>query len=90
MAVQLKKSMVIIELEKGGSVKSIAERLGITIPLLKKAAKTFGLNLRKKPKTEAMEFIDDTDEVTFTDEGNKDMPFSHKEVESNHKVSMLM
>lgn len=75
MAVQLKKSMVITELEKGGSVKVIAERLGITIPLLKKAAKTFGLNLRRKPTKEVMEFIDDVEAP---------------EVETESKVTLLM
>ena len=68
MAVQLKKSMVVAELEKGGSVKAIAERLGITTNMLKKAAITFKLNLRKKPKTEAMELVDDVEEKELVEE----------------------
>jgi len=78
MAVQLKSSQVRAEIAKGGSVKSIAERLGITTALLKKAKDTFNkgldkdsplyINLRKKTK-ESVEFI--MDEETSENTTNK-------------------
>lgn len=93
MAVSLKKSVVIAELEKGGSVKVIAERIGITVPLLKKAAKTFGLNLRRKPTKEVVTFEDDTQELIIGEHTNKvsgkTVQAFVEEVETTHKVSML-
>lgn len=75
MGAQLKRSAIVAELEKGGSLKAIAERLHITIPLLKKAKDHFNkgldksdpkyINLRSKPKTEVMEFIDDSESEEF-------------------------
>ncbi len=66
---QLKKSVVLAEVNKGGSVKAIAERIGITTALLKKAAKTFEINLRTKPRTEPVEFVNDVvEEVTEADD----------------------
>lgn len=77
MAVELKRSVIVAELKKGGSIKAIAERIGITIPLLKKAKDVFNkgldktdpkyINLRMKPKTEEMNFIDDSEEETVVD-----------------------
>ena len=72
MGAVLTKSAVLAELEKGGSVRAIAERLHITVAILKKAKDTFNkglskedpryINLRKKPTSEVIEFIDDTEE----------------------------
>jgi transposase len=69
MAVELRKSTVVAEINKGGSVKAITERLGITTAMLKKAVNHFNkgltkedpryINLRRKPKEE-LTFVDDT------------------------------
>ena len=69
MGAQLKRSVIVTELEVGGSVKAIADRIGITVAQLKKAAIHFNkgldkenpkyINFRKKPTKEAIEFIDD-------------------------------
>lgn len=56
---QILKSRVQGEVDKGGKSKEIAERLGINLKQLQGAAEAFGINLRKKP-TSLVEFVDDT------------------------------
>jgi len=57
---QITKTSVLTEVQKGGTTKEIAERLGVPTSRLKEACKAFDISLRSK-KREAWEFIDDTE-----------------------------
>lgn len=97
MAVQLKSSQVRAEIAKGGSIKNIAERLGITTALLRKAKDTFNkgldkesplyINLRKKSK-ESVEFIMDDQNVTTNNNiNNTVLGLKEKELELEESTS---